>query len=276
MGSGGQQPQEHFASARTDEQVKEETAAAYNKVGQTAYKEGDDQKAKAVMNYLGYTDEEFSLATPDAYNYQGVGCPFRFADIAPGHKVLDVGSGLGVDSSIAMHKVSESGSVVGLDLSEQEVLHSNKKMAERNVDPERVKFVTGDMEAMPKTADFADNTYDVVISNGAFCMAPSKEKAFKEIFRVLKPGGKMAICTSVVKMDLNSGIKWPLCMEMFIHQDRIAPICEKLGFVGIKIDDSNSLMHFDVEGTFSEKLSKTDKNKVHNDSAEFKHLKQMN
>ena len=87
-----------------------------------------------------------------------------------------------------------------------------------------------------------DGMIDVVISNGAFCLAPSKEKAFKEIFRVLRPGGRMAICTSVVNMDLTPGVHWPICMKMFVHVKELEPICKSVGFTDVSIDSSNSLM----------------------------------
>ena len=219
------------------------------------------------MKYLDYTDEEFLSAGPDAYNYQGVGCPFRFANIKKGDTVLDLGSGLGIDSSIALNYVDSEtkgesgkpGKVIGLDLSEKEVAHANQRMRDRNIPESKVKFIQGDMENMPKTEEFADNTFDVVISNGAFCLAPSKEKAFSEIFRVLKPGGHMAVCTSVTKLNLDENIKWPLCMEMFIRQDKLMPLCEKIGFSNIKVDDTNSLMQFDVETDMDENGKKITK-----------------
>ena len=71
--------------------MKNETAAAYNKVGETANLKGNLKKAEVVMDYLGYTKEEFKIAGEDAFNYQGVGNPHKFAKIQPGEKVLDLG-----------------------------------------------------------------------------------------------------------------------------------------------------------------------------------------
>ena len=91
-----------------------------------------------------------------------------------------------------------------------------------------------------------DEMIDVVISNGAFCLAPNKEKAFKEIYRVLRPGGRMSICTSTVKQVLEVGTHWPICMRMFVNIDKLEPICREIGFENIKIDTSNSLMQFEI------------------------------
>jgi ubiquinone/menaquinone biosynthesis C-methylase UbiE len=92
-----------------------------------------------------------------------------------------------------------------------------------------------------------DNSIDVIISNGAFCLAPNKEKAFKELFRVLKPGGRMSVCTTTIKdLNLEPGVSWPLCMRMFVSKNELQPMCEKLGFVDVLIDDSNSSMTMEI------------------------------
>jgi arsenite methyltransferase len=75
------------------------------------------------------------------------------------------------------------------------VLHATKRAEALGVN---IKYVNADMEAIP----LPDDMIDVVISNGAFCLAPNKEKAFREIYRVLRPGGRMSVCTSTVKLDL--------------------------------------------------------------------------
>merc|ERR1712086_574297 len=110
----------------------------------------------------------------------------------------------------------------------------------------------------------------VVISNGAFCLAPNKERAFSEIFRVLKPGGRMAICTSTIKMELKAGVNWPLCMRMFIHISELQPMCAKLGFQNIKIDDSNSEMQFELpeveEGEGQQQATEAGKKRAKNQS----------
>lgn len=193
------------------------------------------------MKYLGYTESEIEIANEDACNYQGVGNPHKFAKIQPGEKVLDLGSGLGIDSFIAAHYTGPHGKVIGIDLSKNEVKHAEERAKARGLD---IMFKVQDMENMSL---IPDGCIDVVISNGAFCLAPNKEKAFREIFRVLRPGGRMAICTSVNKCDLTPGVHWPICMKMFIPVDQIEPICKDIGFERVAVDDSNSLMQYDVD-----------------------------
>jgi SAM-dependent methyltransferase len=250
----------------SEEIAKAETKHAYDKVGESAHLEGSMTKAKAIMCALGYTDELFEIAGRDAYNFQGVGNPHLHANIRPGDRVLDVGSGLGVDSFIARHFAGEDGKVVGIDISSKEVKHAQERADARGLD---IRFAVGDMEDIP----FPDNTFDVIISNGAMCLAPNKEKAFSEILRVLKPGGRISICTSTIKEDhLQAGVNWPLCMKMFIPLKEVAPLCEKLGYVDVVVDDSDSSMTVELPEEVLENGVNPERNRVHVGSDEFKHL----
>lgn len=228
-----------------------------------------------MMKYLGYTNDMFNIVKDFAYNYQGVGCPHNFANINKNEKVLDVGSGLGVDSVIALHSVGENGSVVGIDIAKNEVLFANNLVKDLNNKGVKgsLEFLVSDMAKMP----FADETFDKVISNGAFCLAPNKKKAFSEVFRVLKKGGKAVICTSVIKKNLEEGVSWPLCMRMFGFLGDIKDQCEEIGFKDVVIDNQNSLMMYDLEeydeGKVDEETKKNSlsKKRVHVGSEEFKH-----
>jgi len=234
-------PNDDSATSSKD-QIKTEIADAYDLVGQTAHIEGDSKLAATVMKFLDYTDDQIRIAGRDAFNYQGVGNPHKHAPISVGDRVLDLGSGLGVDSFIAASRVGEDGTVVGLDISKGEVIHASKRAKARGVD-QRVQFVNADMEHVP----LPDESVDVVISNGAFCLAPDKEKAFQEIFRVLKPGGHFSVaCTTLLK-ELDGDVNWPICMRVFMPLMRARPMLDHIGFQEVGIDSSNSLMTYTLE-----------------------------
>jgi len=251
-----------------EEDVKEEIAEAYNAVSKTAHIKGDLEKAARVMARLGYTKQQILQARDDAANYQGVSCPHGHACIQPGETVLDIGSGLGADSFIAAAATGPNGRVVGLDISKGEVEHANKRALQRQEN--NVSFVHGDMEKMT----FDDNTFDKVISNGAFCLAPSKEAAFKEVMRVLKPGGKFSVCCTTLREQLEEGVSWPICMRVFMPLKEAVPMLQKIGFQEVDVDLSDTLMTFELEGEGEEVAEEEDsgRKKIHVGSEEFKHL----
>ena len=141
-----------------------------------------------------------------------------------------------------------------------------------------------DLEKLPQPSE----SYDAVISNGAFCLAPDKPAAFREAHRVLKAGGRMAIALSVLKGDgLASGVNWPLCMQTFVPLKDLRPTVEAAGFTDVEIDTSDSLMAFEVdegsggggdedaeEGQQSaDDAEQRAKSRVHVGSDEFRHLR---
>eukprot|EP00966_Prymnesium_polylepis_P330622 7386246-Prymnesium_polylepis.1 len=126
---------------------KKATRAAYEQVGATAHLTGNARRAVAVLRRMGYSEGEIVAAGTDGYNWQGVGCPHRHARIREGDCVLDMGSGLGIDSFIAAAAAGGSGRVVGVDLAAAEVRHANARAVARGVG-ERVSFDVADFERL--------------------------------------------------------------------------------------------------------------------------------
>jgi ubiquinone/menaquinone biosynthesis C-methylase UbiE len=206
--------------------------------------------ARALMQRLGYSEDELNMIGEDVDKMQGTGNPFPSANLRRGETVLDLGSGFGVDAMLAGKKVGPEGRVVGVDLSEREVAQANRRVLSRGV--ENVRFYTMDMEEL---SAIPDGSIDCVISNGGFCLVPNKRKAFREIRRVLKPGtGRFSIsCTTLRKgygsinkfmtdEDAQAAANFPSCMEVFLPLDAAEPLLQDLGFRNVSIDLSNSKM----------------------------------
>ena len=188
------------------------------------------------VDYTIITDEYSNLTgyNPDADLGLGCGLPTEFAFIKQGNTVIDLGSGAGNDAFIARALVGEQGRVIGIDFTEEMIKRArenNEKLGYKNVE-----FIFGDIEKIP----LKDNIADVVISNCVLNLVPDKEKVFKEIFRLLKPGGHFSISDIVSTDDLPSVIKsvaelYAGCISGTIKKDDYLEIIKKTGFVNIKI-----------------------------------------
>ena len=115
----------------------------------------------------------------------GCGNPTALAGLQPGERVLDLGSGGGIDCFLSAQQVGETGHVTGLDMTPSMLELARKNQA--NLGFTNVEFVQGEIEAMP----LPSNSYDVIISNCVVCLSPDKDSVFSESFRVLAPGGRI-------------------------------------------------------------------------------------
>jgi SAM-dependent methyltransferase len=140
------------------------------------------QSAKA----LGYDAAEIDgLPAPLTESFAGVGNPLALAELRVGDTVLDLGSGAGLDSILAARRVGPAGRVIGVDMTAAMVEKARANAA--SVGAANVEFRQGEADRLP----VGDGIADVVISNGVFNLCPDKPKVVGEIFRVLKPGGRL-------------------------------------------------------------------------------------
>ena len=157
---------------------------------------GGKDTNKEIAKSIGYSQEELEFAG-EANLGLGCGNPTALANIKEGDTVLDLGSGAGLDCFVAARKVGDSGKVIGVDMTQEMI-----DMAELNARKhglKNVEFRLGDIENLPING----NSIDVVISNCVINLAPGKEKVFAEVFRILKPGGKMYVSDIVLLDDLS-------------------------------------------------------------------------
>lgn len=171
---------------------------------------------------------------PEADLGLGCGLPTEFALIKEGDVVIDLGSGAGNDAFVARAITGEKGKVIGIDFTEEMI---NK--ARENSDKlgfHNVEFRSGDIEKMPVTA----NKADVIISNCVLNLVPDKEKAFQEIYRVLKPGGHFSVSDVVASGELPESIKsgaelYAGCVSGAIRKEDYLRIIEETGFENIRV-----------------------------------------
>lgn len=160
--------------------------------------------AEATAEAIGYSAEELRDLPDDANLGLGCGNPTAIASMEEGQTVLDLGSGGGIDCFLAAKEVGESGQVIGVDMTPAMIERAREN--QQKVGAANVEFRLGEIEHLP----VADATIDVILSNCVINLSPDKPQVFREAFRALRPGGKLAVSDIVTDGELPQAVKQSL------------------------------------------------------------------
>jgi len=188
----------------------------------------------AQARTLGYSEADLAAAPEGANLGLGCGNPVAIASLQPGQTVLDLGAGAGFDAFLAARAVGPTGRVIGVDMTADMVAkaRANAKRAGHT----HVEFRLGEIEALP----VADATVDVILSNCVINLCPDKRPVYREAFRVLRPGGRIAVSDVVARGELSDAVKRDLalhtgCLAGATPIETLRAILKEAGFVDIVI-----------------------------------------
>lgn len=189
-----------------------------------------------IVDYTIMKDDYSHLEGYIAEADLGLGCglPTEFAGIKKGDIVIDLGSGAGNDVFVARALTGEEGKVIGIDFTEEMIIKANLNKDKLGFN--NVEFKMGEIESLPIEENFAD----VVVSNCVLNLVPDKDKAFSEIFRILKPGAHFCVSDIVIKGELNTELKisaemYAGCVAGALQQDDYISKISVAGFSDIEI-----------------------------------------
>jgi len=182
-----------------------------------------------------YDQTETSGLPPSAVAASlGCGNPTALAEIRPGDTVLDLGSGGGIDVLLSARRVGSAGKVYGLDMTDEMLALARENQAKAGLT--NVEFLKGEIEHIP----LPDTSVDLIISNCVINLSPEKDRVFAEAYRVLKPGGRLAVSDIVVRGTVPSEVRksmelWAGCVAGALEEGQYRAMLTRAGFDEIEI-----------------------------------------
>jgi arsenite methyltransferase len=182
-------------------------------------------------------DTSESAAVPEEAMLASLGCgnPTALAQLKPGETVLDLGSGGGIDVLLSARHVAPDGKAYGLDMTDEMLALARENQRKAGV--ENAEFLKGEIEAIP----MPDNSVDVIISNCVINLSGDKDRVLSEAFRVLKPGGRLAVADVVTRGEVPDVLRrdmllWVGCIAGALRDTEYAAKLAQVGFEGISIE----------------------------------------
>jgi SAM-dependent methyltransferase len=190
---------------------------------------------RTSSNALGYSDRERQTAPEGSDLGLGCGNPQTIAELQPGERVLDLGSGAGFDAFLAARHVGPSGAVIGVDMTPQMVTKARGNVLK--TDLHNVEFRLGEIEHLP----VADESIDVIMSNCVINLSTDKPAVFREAYRVLAPGGRLAISDIVALREIPAAVRNDLeayagCVSGAALIAEVEGMLRAAGFQNVRVD----------------------------------------
>jgi ubiquinone/menaquinone biosynthesis C-methylase UbiE len=174
---------------------------------------------------------------PEAAVLASLGCgnPTALAQLHPGETVLDLGSGGGIDVLLSARRVGPSGKAYGVDMTDEMLALANENKRQAGVD--NVEFLKGEIENIP----LPDNSVDVIISNCVINLSADKDRVLREAFRVLKPGGRLAVSDVVTKGEIPADVRqsillWVGCLAGALEENDYKKKLGAAGFIRVEME----------------------------------------
>jgi SAM-dependent methyltransferase len=216
----------------------------YQRVAEEPHAEFHFETGRALAERLGYEPTRLdAIPAPAIDSFAGVGHHFSLAALQPGERVVDLGSGSGMDAFVAATYVGDSGLVAGVDMTDAQ---REKAVGLRDAAQGfgQVTFSKAYIEHLP----YADESFDCVISNGVINLVSEKEAVFQEAARVLRPGGRIALSDIVTSVHLPETVVcnatlWAACIGGAMHREDYQQAIEEAGF-SIELVQLNPQYHF--------------------------------